>query len=138
MHAPHIGDIVIVCHPQAKNNGAETCPAVVTQVFDVGPNTILCNLLAFPPFMAPQHLGSVTFYPLTPHIKDELFVGCWPKLEGPRRMLSPTFGMFRDLTQLCGAPGQSVTVSVQRDGGLGQNSAGCADGASYDPKDSES
>ena len=85
MHVPHIGDTVLVHHKDCHNNGAETVPAIVQQVFDQnGPGQpVYCNLIAFPPFATPKQLGSVTFFQSTPVIPDEHFVGCWPKQERP-------------------------------------------------------
>lgn len=84
-YIPHVGDTVLVHHKDCHSNGATTVPAVVTQVFNqhsADANVpILCNLLAFPPFANPKHLGSVTFFSATPLIQDEHFVGCWRKSE---------------------------------------------------------
>ncbi len=94
MYTPHIGDTVIVKHPNCRNNGAETVPAIVVQKFDQSHNSsngnlpILLNLYALNPFMTPQWLGSVPFFSEAPLIQDELFIGCWPKQERHHNALS--------------------------------------------------
>lgn len=84
MHAPHIGETVLVHHPDTHSNGAHTVPAIVQQVFNTGPTAnpdapVMVNLIAFPPFMSPKQLGSVAWHPSTPLIHDEHFIGAWPR-----------------------------------------------------------
>lgn len=79
MHTPHIGETVLVHHKDCFSNNAQTVPAMITQVFEPSGGIQYVNLLAFPPFAQPKHLGSVTWYPSTPLIKDEHFVGAWPR-----------------------------------------------------------
>lgn len=87
--AIRLGDTVFVAHPQARNNGAVIVPAIVTQLFNDGDanHVTLVNMIAFPPFMTPQHLGSVTLYAFARSVEqveaDPHFVGCWGREAQP-------------------------------------------------------
>lgn len=83
MYVPRMGDTLIV-HDQSKfSNGTAEFPAIIQQTFNENDphNQTRCNVIAFPPFMTPQQLGSVPFYPSRPAQMPE-GNACWPKLEG--------------------------------------------------------
>lgn len=62
---PTIGRIVIVRHPSARSNGAETAPATVTRVWkgvDTRNEPSMVNITAFPDLSPAIGIGSVTLY----------------------------------------------------------------------------
>jgi hypothetical protein len=82
-HMPHLGETVLVHHKDCHTNGARVVPAIVNQIVFIptkgDDRPVLLNLLALPPFSLQKQLGSVPWYPSTPMIADESFVGAWPR-----------------------------------------------------------
>lgn len=59
-YTPELGDAIVISSPQTQSNGNDgVCAGVVTQPF---PNSFYANVTVFPPFMTPQHLGSVLMF----------------------------------------------------------------------------